>query len=291
MYNFKKDGRLYFYIDSTLYPVDVYPDINFSQTFNEQSYNKKTLHNQLALNQGATIVEANPANFSFTIPIKYAAEMDPITSVFEPDYITGTIAPIDIYVEFTNKIYKLATSVIENITFNVDTKAVFTASISGTASILEEVSSLPTTPEISNTDPYTVIRGVEVVVDGNVLSSIAAVNIEVNNSIEWTKNSTVHKSLAAQVSYKDTYVLTERRISGSVTEFILDDSISIPDYSTSVPIVIKLYTEANQNPPFLTFNLSESVYTRRFNVEELLTRVYDFRLTDNTVTIIPTIRS
>jgi len=291
MYNFKKEGRLYFYIDSILYPVDVYPDLSFSQTFNEQSYNKKTLHNQLALNQGATIVEANPANFSFTIPVKYATELAPLSGLFEPDYITGTIAPIDIYVDFSNKIYKLATSVIENITFNIESRAVFTASVSGTASILSEVASLPATPEVSNTDPYTIIRGVEVTVDGIVLPSIAAVNLEVNNSIEWTKNSTIHKSVVSQIAYKESYSLTERRVSGSVTEFILENSISSPDFDASVPIVIKLYTDSNQNPPFLTFNLAEAVYTRRLNVEELLTRVYDFRLTDNTVTIIPIIRS
>ena len=85
MYNFKRDAKVYIEFDSLLYPIDVYPDLSFSQTYNENSYKKKTLHSPLNLNEGATIVEANPANFSFTTPVKY----DPLGTnlpIFDIDY-------------------------------------------------------------------------------------------------------------------------------------------------------------------------------------------------------------
>lgn len=290
MYNFKRDAKIYFYIDGVLYPVDVYPDLSFSQTYKEDSYNKKTLHNQLNLNKGATIAESNPANFSFTIPIKFDNAVEPIMALFEADYVTGTIEPIDIYITLTNKKFKLTKAVIETMTFNIVRTEVLTVSVSGTASTLTEVGALPVTPYTINTDPYIRVSGVEVTLNGTTMTSVAAVNVEINNSIDWTANTTLHKSLAGQLSTRDQYVLQERRVSGSVTEFLIDTSTG-QDYSTTASLAIKVYSEIGQNPPMMTFNLSEAVYTRRLNVDELLTRVYDFRLTNNDVTIIPNLRS
>lgn len=290
MYNFKRDAKIYFYIDGILYPVDVYPDLSFSQTYKEDSYNKKTLHNQLNLNKGATITESNPANFSFTIPIKFDNAVEPIMALFEADYVTGTIEPIDIYITLTNKKFKLTKAVIETMTFNIVRTEVLTVSVSGTASTLTEVGALPVTPYTANTDPYIRVSGVEVTLNGTAMTSVAAVNVEINNSIDWTANTTLHKSLAGQLSTRDQYVLQERRVSGSVTEFLIDTSTG-QDYSTTASLAIKVYSKIGQNPPMMTFNLSEAVYTRRLNVDELLTRVYDFRLTNNDVTIIPNLRS
>lgn len=290
MYNFKRDAKVYFHVDGVLYPVDVYPDLSFSQTYKEDSYNRKTLHNQLALNKGATIVEANVANFSFTIPIKFDNSVLPLSSLFEPDYATGTIEPMDIYVELTNKKFKLTKAAIETTTFNITKTEVLTASVSGTASLLSEVVSLPTTPTTPNTDPYTIVRGVKVQVNSVTIPSVAAISLEINNSIEWSGNTTLHKSLSGELSYKDKYVLQERRVSGSVTEFLLDSS-SGTDYSTTASIIVEILSSVGQSPPMLTFTLPETVYTRRVNMDELVTRVYDFRLTNNNVVIIPTLRS
>lgn len=289
MYNFRKNAKVYIYTDNILYPIDIYSDLSFSQTFNESSNARKTLHNQLDLNHGATISEANVGNFNYTVPIKFATDIEPIMDLFDADYTTGTIEPVTMYVSFTDVIFKLEKAVIETLTYNIDRASIFTVSVSGSFSKLVPVSALPVVPTEANTDPYTIVRGIEVLLNGSALPSIAAINIEVANSIEWTKNSTLHKSLANELAYKDSYVLQERRVTGSVTEFLLDTSAV--DYSTTSSLVIKLYSEPGQNPPFMTFNLPEVVYTSRVNIDELLTRVYDFRLTSNTVSIIPELRS
>lgn len=289
MYNFKKDIQVYVEYDGYIIPIDVYPDITFSQTYNENDYNKKTLHQPLNLNKGATIVEANTANFSFTTPIRYDNTVLVDALLFGVDYATGNIEPINIYIETTNKKFKLDTCVLEQLTLNIERAGIFTISVSGTAALLEEIAALPETPEPKNTDPYTIIRCVNVNIGGTVLDSIAAINIDIANGIEWTRNTTLHASLNNEVSFKRNYVLTERRISGSVTEFLLDSG-SLPEYSTSSSMIIELASEIGETPPFLTFNLPQVVYTRRLNVDEVFTRVYDFRLTDNTVSVIPSIQ-
>lgn len=289
MYNFRKNAKVYIYTDNILYPIDIYSDLSFSQTFNESSNARKTLHNQLDLNHGATISEANVGNFNYTVPIKFATDIEPIMDLFDADYTTGTIEPVTMYVSFTDVIFKLEKAVIETLTYNIDRASIFTVSVSGSFSKLVPVSALPVVPTEANTDPYTIVRGIEVLLNGTALPSIAAINIEVANSIEWTKNSTLHKSLANELAYKDSYVLQERRVTGSVTEFLLDTSAV--DYSTTSSLVIKLYSEVGQSPPFMTFNLPEVVYTSRVNIDELLTRVYDFRLTSNNVLILPQLRS
>ena len=289
MYNFKKDIQVYVEYDGYIIPIDVYPDITFSQTYNENDYNKKTLHQPLNLNKGATIVEANTANFSFTTPIRYDNTVLVDALLFGVDYATGNIEPINIYIETTNKKFKLDTCVLEQLTLNIERAGIFTISVSGTATPLEEIAALPETPEPKNTDPYTIIRCVNVNIGGTVLDSIAAINIDIANGIEWTRNTTLHASLNNEVSFKRNYVLTERRISGSVTEFLLDSG-SLPEYSTSSSMIIELASEIGETPPFLTFNLPQVVYTRRLNVDEVFTRVYDFRLTDNTVSVIPSIQ-
>lgn len=289
MYNFKKDIQVYVEYGEYIIPIDVYPDITFSQTFNENDYNKKTLHQPLNLNKGATIAEANIANFSFTTPIRYDNTVLVNALLFGVDYVTGNIEPINIYVETTNKKFKLDTCVLEQVTLNIERVGIFTISVSGTAALLEEITALPGIPESRNTDPYTIIRCVKVNVNGTVLDSVAAINLDIANEIEWTRNTTLHASLNNEVSFKRNYVLTGRRISGSVTEFLLDTG-SLPEYSTTSSMIIELASEIGETPPFLTFNLPQVVYTRRLNVDEVFTRVYDFRLTDNTVSVIPSVQ-
>jgi len=290
MYNFKKDIKVYVEYQGCSMPIDVYPDITFSQTFNENDYNQKTLHEPLNLNKGATIVEANEATFSFTTPIKYDNTALVDSLLFSVDYETGNIEPINIYIQTTNKTFKLETCVIEQLTLNIEKAGIFTISVSGRASRLEEAASLPTTLQPQNTDPYCIIRCVNIQIDDTLIDTIASINIDVVNEIEWVRNTTMHNTLSSNIVYKQDYVLTERRISGSITEFLLDTESALPEFSTSSSMTIEMSSEVGQTPPFLAFNLPQVVYTRRLSVDDLITRVYDFRLTDNAVSVIPSVQ-
>ena len=270
--------------------MDVYPDISISQTLKENEYGKKTLHNPLSLYKGATISEYNVANFSFTVPVRNSIDLLLVSDSFKADYYSGNLSSIDIYIKLSNTFYKLTTAVFESLVYNIEPTSILTISISGTAAKLDRIDSLPTTPEASIADPYVIIRGTEVKVNNQVLDSIAAINLEINNDVNWIPNNTVYDAVHGTTSYRTKYALSGRRISGSITQFLTNNNKTLgADYSTSQSISIKLFTDVNTQP-FLLFNLAETVYTRRLSLEELVTRVYDFRLTSSNIAIIPNVK-
>ena len=64
-YNLKNEAKVYleFPKDSgTVIILDVEPNITFSQTFTDQTYPQKTLHEQHKLHEASNIKKANPAN-------------------------------------------------------------------------------------------------------------------------------------------------------------------------------------------------------------------------------------
>lgn len=287
-YNFKKEVKVYAYSAGTLYRLDVYSDISLSQTFKESDYERKTLHTPLDLYRGGVIEQANPANFSVTIPLRSTTESSFLYSLMAPDYTSGNIPSFDLYVELSSTIYKLETAVVENVVYNLEKDKVLTISISGTGAKLTQGNTLPATPVSLNTN-YLSIAGVEATVDDQILSSIAAVHLEIDNSITWLPCTTVHAAVAGEVVYPTQYVLTERRVSGSITQFLTDDNINSGyDYGT-YPISVDIYTDLNIGGPILTFDLPETIFTRRVSMEDLVTRVYDFRLTSNEVFVYPEI--
>jgi len=287
MYNFKKEVKVYMYSSGTLYPIDVYPDISFSQTIKEGEYGKKTLHNPLALYKGATVTSYNPANFSFTVPVRNTSDLTVLNSLMTTDYSTGNIKSNDIYIQLSNTFYRLSTAVFENIVFNIENTAVVTISISGTAAKLDQVSSLPTTPQAKSSDPYTLVRGIDVSVGGVSLESVASLHIEVDNTIKWLPNNTVYNAVNNTNVWSTQYVLSERRISGSITQFLTNNNKNLgSDFSTTQAIVLKVYSNVNSSP-YLVFTLPETVYSRRLDINDLITRIYDFRLTSSNIALIP----
>lgn len=280
-YNFKKEAKLYAYSGGNLHQLDIYTDISVSQTFNESDYAKKTLHTPLSLYKGAVIGKANPANFSFTVPLRATDEASVLYTLMAPDYSTGNIPSIELYFKVKSVVYKIEKAVIESVVYNIDITSVMSVSITGTASKISEQPSLPAVPIITPSGQYLTISGIEVTLDDNVMNSIAAVHVEINNKINWLDNYTLQNSLNDSMVYPEKYVLSERRVSGSITQFLTDENLNQgSNYSTVYPIAIDILTHNGQ---IITFDLAESVFTRRLNIEEIITRVYDFRLTSDEV--------
>jgi len=291
MYNFKKNAKLFIVeLDSSgvatnKHSIDIYSDISASQTFDEQSYKRKTLHSQLDLHEYAVINKANVANFSFTMPIANITTV-PIVLTLGREYSSGNITNFDIYIQSDNVIYKLTTCVIETLTFNIEMKSVLTVSVSGAASKLGKyVGTIPGTtftPVYASGNKYGSIDKMNISVDGNSLDSIASIHIDLKNDINWSGYTTINQAVVGGIMYPDSYVLQGRTLSGSVTQFLTSANVdTLADTSTSSPIIISIY-----NGPYtlLEFNLLSTVFTRRLNFEELINRVYDFRLNTNTLT-------
>ena len=78
-----------------------------------------------------------------------------------------------------------------------------------------------------------------------------------------------------------------RTFSGSITQFLTSANVdSLSDTSTTAPIVISIYNKG-ASTAILEFNLPSTVFTRRLNFEELINRVYDFRLNTNSTIVKP----
>ena len=66
-FNFIKEAELYIVHNNQQHSIDI-SQIDFSQTFAQQNFSVKTLHNQAANFEGSVINTANPGDFSFTFP-------------------------------------------------------------------------------------------------------------------------------------------------------------------------------------------------------------------------------
>lgn len=286
MYNFKKATKLYIVENGNKHTIDIYPDISASQTFDEQSYKRKTLHALNDLHEGATISKATPANFSFTTPIVDTANT-PIVLTLGTSYANGTVSSFDIYFETDNLLYKIEKCVIATTTFNLSPQEVITASISGTGIKLSPFTgTIPGTAVTVSSKEYCKIERATISIAGTTLASVAAVNIEISNSIRWLEASTVQVAVAGGISYSSQYVVEGRTVSGSITEFLTSENKSLlTDTSTNAAVDITVGTRTTSN--LLRFSLPSTVFTRRFAFEDLITRVYDYRLNTNTTIVKP----
>ena len=66
-YNFLRESNVHLVYGGSRYLLKTTPDVSFSQTFAEDAYEVKTLHDQTKMFQGTSITKANPADFSFTV--------------------------------------------------------------------------------------------------------------------------------------------------------------------------------------------------------------------------------
>lgn len=303
MYNFKKNAKLYIVElnaagnPTNQHSIEIYSDITASQTLDEQSAGRKTLHNPTYLHDYAIVNSANAANFSFTTPVLNITTV-PIVLTLAREYSTGTITNFDMYIQSDNVIYKITKCVIESTAFNLDMKSVLTMSVSGTASKISKYGNVGAvtipgtvfTPTYGAGNKYATIDTMRVTVGGTVLDSIAAIHMDLKNDIRWYDETTLQESLAGNtIRYYTAYVLQKRTFSGSITQFITSDNVdSLTDSSMTAAVNIEIYEQSYSSAtPILQFNLPSTVFTRRLNFEELINRVYDFRLNSNSTIVKP----
>jgi hypothetical protein len=300
MYNFKKNAKAYIvYYDTVAaaykrYQVEIYNDITASQTFDEQSYKQKTLHSLTSLHDKAVVNNANPANFQFTTPILNVATV-PIFLNLGSDYSTGNLVSFDLYIQSDYIIYKIEKCIIESMAFNIERNSILTVSISGTAIKISKFGNvgsvtIPGTVVTDVSKSYIAVDRLSVSVDGTLLENIPSINIDLKNDVAWTPNNTVNEAVTGTIMYPGSYILQGRTFSGSITQFITTVNVdTLTDTSTSAPIIIGIYSSGYQSAtaPIIQFNLPSTVFTRRLNFEELINRVYDFRLNTNSTIVKP----
>ena len=129
-YIFKKEAQVFLVHSGIKYKIDI-SDIAFSQSFQEKSYEVKTLHNQIGF-EGSNINRANPAEFSLN-----TALLEEATHKVVFDRLLDCTS-FDLYISSEQDVFKLEKCIIQDGTFEINRSRPLRLSISGEASKLSK---------------------------------------------------------------------------------------------------------------------------------------------------------
>lgn len=287
-FNFKKETKLYVVQNGLRYPLDIYPDISFSQTFNETSVPVKTLHSQYNMFESAVITKANPANFTFTIPLLYESDLDVVLELlvdYDPTNVEAVVGTADIYVETNSEVYKLEKAVMESGVFQIAKDSVLLLNVSGTASKLSKFTdAIPGTLQTRTTRTYGMVGALEIVLGGVTKANIAGVTIELKNDVQWIDFATLHNSLAitdaSGTMFPGAFVVQSRTLSGNIQQYVTDDNGSSVN-SWEIGKALSVRVGNSSSDWLLRFEMPSIVYTNRLDVQELYLQSFDFRMDTN----------
>jgi hypothetical protein len=275
-YIFKKEAQLYLVHSGTKYKIDI-SEISFSQSFQEKSYEVKTLHNQVGF-EGSNINRANPAEFSFNTPLLEEARHK---VVFDRLLDCTTF---DLYISSGQDVFKLEKCVIQDGTFEINKSRPLRLSISGEASKLSKFSeSIPGTLRAGDEYDITtyIIPQVNTLTIGgtDISSDVVALSVEVQNDISWNKYNTIQGAVtatnAATSMFPNNFTVGTRVVAGSITKY-LKGSTDLLTWNTNTALRLKAWNTSNKG---VDFNITNCSFTNRFQDSEVFLEEYSWRMT------------
>ena len=286
-FNFLRESQLHIHYGSDRYNVKITPNLSFSQTFAEDAYEVKTLHDQTKMFQGTSITKANPANFSFEVHLTKEKDENIVLDLLT-DYDTSSgeqlLKSFDMYIVSNAQTLKLDDCVITQGEFRFDKGSPLILAVSGNARKLERVGdenySLPGNLVSSSATRTPTKPLLDVEVGGSDVTNLIGATLQVQNNINWTPYETLQNSLsvtnATNAMYPTTYSLGNRVVSGNITQFFTDANASeFQTFNTNTSVAVKTIVDGST---FFNANLSGCMFTKRTNAGEIFTQVYDYRL-------------
>lgn len=294
-YNFKRDCKVYIVNGTSKFKVEVYPDLNFSQTFDEQAISVKTLHDQTGgMFDDAVINKANPANFNFTVLLTKGSDFILIgdlltvitTGLTSLNASVDALLTFDLYVDTGVEIFKIEKCVLERGTFQINRDQLVTVSVSGTGCKLTRFgisgTVIPGTTRARESTVTAIIpRITEVTLDSQPLPYIAGISLEVVNEVSWIDYNTLHKSLnvtnASDTMYPEAFVVSKRSVTGNIQQYVTDEtSTKVNTWSTNSTLRIRVGEEAGVW--HFDANLPKVAFTNRIDLQDVIIQTYDFRM-------------
>lgn len=293
-FNFKKQTKVYIVYQSNRYEIDV-TDINFSQTFTEESYTVKTLHDQSKMFDGSVINKANPCNFNLSLPLLSDIYHDILFNLaldYDSTAVTKSVKSFDIYVSTPISVHKITTAVITNFVVNIDRTDLVTLDITGEAIKLEKYSISGTYPEwnipgtlVPKPTTYSYITPIstDVKIDTvDINNPVVSVSIELQNNINWVEYKTLNKALSATDAsssmYPSIFSLTNRILAGSITIYLESSNSSMEQEWSSDS---SLYINIGDGTSYIMLDMPNVTYTNRLGTEGIFIQTFDWRLTNN----------
>jgi len=295
-YNFLRESNVHLVYGGSRYLLKTTPNVSFSQTFAEDAYEVKTLHDQTKMFQGTSVTKANPADFSFTVSLTTEKDETIVKSLLTDYDSTGSnIKNFDLYIVTGESTFKLSSCVIINGDFNLAKGSVLTLTVSGQATKLERVGhgydpsegltpySLPGSLVSASSTRTPTLSLIDVEVGGSDVSNIISATLSVQNEIEWTPYETLQSSLsvtsASNVMYPSEYTLGRRVVSGNIVQYVTsNNSSTVQTFNTDTTVRVKTVVNGST---FLDANLANCMFTKRTSPAEAFTQAFDYRLVGN----------
>jgi hypothetical protein len=291
-YNFLRESELHIHYGSNRYNVKITPDLSFSQTFAEDAYSVKTLHDQTKMFQGTSVTKANPADFSFEVHLTSEKDESIVLDLLT-DYDTTSgeqlLKSFDMYIVSNESTLKLEGCIITSGEFNFAKNSPLTLNVSGQAKKLSRVGdenySLPGSLQSASATRTPTKPLLDVEVDGSDVSNLATATLSVQNNIEWTPYETLQNSLSvtsiSNAMYPSNYSLNDRVVSGNITQYLTsNNSNDFQAFDTSTRVAVKTLVD---NSTFFNFTsgASDCMFTKRTAQGEVFTQTLDYRLVNS----------
>ena len=316
-HSFLKESKLYIVYSGTKYRIYTTTAISFSQTFAEDSYPVKTLHDQSKMFEGSTITKANPASFSFTVPLTEEKDesividlLRDIVTTAEAGITTQQLKSFDMYVQTGSSTFKLQSAVITSANFAFNPREQFVVELEGQGTKLtragNESYTIPGSAvlnsywgddsksyhELGSRTRTPLIVYPVVSIDSLNMNSLLSATLQIQNDIAWTPFETLQNSLpvtsSSNAMFPELYTLGSKIASGAVQQYQTDNNITqFDDFNTNSNLTIKAVQvgKASNDNGFFSINLNPVHYTARVETNEVYTQSYDFSSSDNTPTI------
>ena len=309
-YSFLRESKLYIVYGGNKYRIYTSSALTFNQTFAEESYSVKTLHDQSKMFEGSSITKANPASFSFDVPLTTEKD-ESIVLTLASDLSSNILNSFDMYVQTGSSTFKLEGAIIISASFDFIPQNQFTMRVEGEGTKLtragDEDFDIDAAESISSNAPFTIdsssaeefstrtpllvyptITLTDQTPDPDVsktMGNIISVNLNIQNNIEWTPYETLHDSLNSTTMFPSAHTVGKRIISGEIRQYQTDNNVGqFDDFSTSTDLTITA-KKVSGDTDFFKIQINPAMYTARMSPEEVYTQSYDFRSLDNTDTV------
>ncbi len=290
-YSFLRESKLYIVYGGNKYRIYTSSALTFNQTFAEESYSVKTLHDQSKMFEGSSITKANPASFSFDVPLTTEKD-ESIVLTLASDLSSNILNSFDMYVQTGSSTFKLEGAIITSASFDFIPQNQFTMRVEGEGTKLtragDEDFTIPGSAQSeSATRTPLLVYPTVTLNDGTSrnMDNILSVNLNIQNETEWTPYETLQDSLNSTTMFPSVHTVGKRIISGEIRQYQTDNNVGqFDDFSTSTDLTITA-KKVSGDTDFFKIQINPAMYTARMNPEEVYTQSYDFRSLDNTDTV------
>ncbi|HAW04185.1 MAG TPA: hypothetical protein DCW83_05815 [Saprospirales bacterium] len=306
-FEFLREGRVWLEYDSTFYLLHTDKDISFSQTFRQEDTTVRSLHNNSDFFEDSSIVDANPADFSFSIyliandstPLHQHKPLDLLTE-YSTDNNLNTFNLYFVYSDYSPETYyKIENCVFTAGSFNIPRNGIMTVGLSGQGTKLTRNTG-PGSPipapsaDYTSSPNFAISKQFDIWATGTSvaqykLDNIIGASLELQNNVNWTSNNTLQKSLlvtdADTTIYPENFTLDGRSLAGSIVQYISESQTlsndNVQTWAENTSVIIKAGL-GNSYGYQLEVDLdNRASFTNRATFGDVFTQSYDFRCMGN----------